>query len=122
VAIAAGKIALVTHSTAVTAAVLDRACSKDIGFSTVLHLGSGLDVDLADVLDWLAGDGETKAILVQFDTVPAGRKFMSAARAAARHKPVVAIRVRTLAGGRRAVLRHSPPTKSTKRRCGAPAG
>ncbi|EXI68962.1 MAG: acetyl coenzyme A synthetase (ADP forming), alpha domain protein [Candidatus Accumulibacter adjunctus] len=98
VAIAAGKIALVTHSTAMTAAILDRACSKDIGFSTVLHLGSGLDVDLADVLDWLAGDGETKAILVQFDTVPAGRKFMSAARAAARHKPVVAIRGRSLAG------------------------
>jgi acetyltransferase len=98
VAIAAGKIALVTHSTAMTAAILDRACSKDIGFSTVLHLGAGLDVDLADVLDWLAGDGETKAILVQFDTVPAGRKFMSAARAAARHKPVVAIRGRTLAG------------------------
>ena len=96
VAIAAGKIALVTHSTAVTAAVLDRACSKEIGFSTVLHLGSGLDVDLADVLDWLASDGETKAILVQFDTVPAGRKFMSAARAAARHKPVVAIRGRPL--------------------------
>ena len=99
VAIAAGKIALVTHSTAVTAAVLDRACSKDIGFSTVLHLGAGLDVDLADVLDWLAGDDATKSILVQFDTVPAGRKFMSAARAAARHKPVVAIRVRPLADG-----------------------
>ncbi|QKS29744.1 MAG: bifunctional acetate--CoA ligase family protein/GNAT family N-acetyltransferase [Candidatus Accumulibacter similis] len=103
VSVAAGKIALVTHSTAVTAAVLDRACSKEIGFSTVLHLGSGLDVDLADVLDWLAGDDETKSILVQFDTVPAGRKFMSAARAAARHKPVVAIRGRPPADGGGAV-------------------
>ncbi|HQR58658.1 MAG TPA: CoA-binding protein, partial [Azonexus sp.] len=79
VAISPGKIALVAQSTAVTAAVLDRAASKGIGFSTVLHLGAGLDVDLADVLDWLAADPDTKSILVQFDEVSGGRKFMSAA-------------------------------------------
>jgi len=88
----AGKIAFVALSTSVAAAVLDRACSKGIGFSSVLHLGAAIDVDLADVLDWLAEDPDTEAILVQFDTVAAGRKFMSAARAAARNKPVVAIR------------------------------
>ncbi len=87
-----GKIALIAQSTAIAAAVLDRACSKGIGFSSVLHLGAGIDVDLADVLDWLAADPETEAILVQFDSVSGGRKFMSAARAAARNKPVVAIR------------------------------
>lgn len=87
-----GRIALVTQSTAVTAAVLDRAYSKGIGFSTVLHLGASIDVDLADVLDWLAADPDTKSILVQFDSVAVGRKFMSAARAAGRSKPVVAIR------------------------------
>jgi acetyltransferase len=63
-----------------------------IGFSTVLHLGASIDIDLADVLDWLAADPDTASILVQFDCVPAGRKFMSAVRAAARNKPVVAIR------------------------------
>jgi acetyltransferase len=87
-----GKIALVTQSTAVAAAVLERACNKGIGFSSVLHLGSSIDIDLADALDWLAADPDTEAILVQFDTISAGRKFMSAARAAARNKPVVAIR------------------------------
>lgn len=87
-----GKIALVTQSTALAAAVLDRACSKGIGFSCVLHLGASVDVDLADALDWLAADPDTESILVQFDAVVGGRKFMSAARAAARNKPVVAIR------------------------------
>jgi acetyltransferase len=87
-----GKIALVAQSAAVAAAVLDRACSKEIGLSSVLHLGASVDIDLADVLDWLAADADTEAILVQFDFVSAGRKFMSAARAAARNKPVVAIR------------------------------
>ncbi|MEF8714876.1 MAG: GNAT family N-acetyltransferase [Accumulibacter sp.] len=98
VSIKPGKIALVAQSTAVTAAVLDRAYSKGIGFSTVLHLGASLDVDLADVLDWLAADPDTQSILVQFDEVTAGRKFMSAARAAARNKPVVTIRGSPLQG------------------------
>lgn len=89
-----GKIALVAQSTSVAAAVLERAYSKGIGFSSVLHLGASVDIDLADALDWLAADPDTEAILVQFDSVSVGRKFMSAARAAARNKPVVAIRGR----------------------------
>ena len=93
-----GKIALVAQSTAITAAVLDRAHSKGIGFSTVLHLGACLDVDLADVLDWLAADPDTRSILVQFEEVSAGRKFMSAARAAARNKPVITLRGRPVTG------------------------
>jgi acetyltransferase len=97
-----GKVALIAQSTAVASAVLDRANSKGIGFSSVLHLGASLDVDLADVLDWLAADPDTEAILVQFDAVAVGRKFMSAARAAARNKPVVAIRGRSVGTGRSA--------------------
>ncbi len=87
-----GRVALVVQSAAIAAAALDRAASKGIGFSAVVHLAAGLDIDLADVLDWLAEDPETEAILVQFEAAPAARKFMSAARAAARNKPVVAMR------------------------------
>ena len=90
----AGKIALITQSAAIAGAVLDRAGSHGIGFSAVLHLGDSVDVDLADALDWFAADPATEAILVQFESVAVGRKFMSAARAAARNKPVVAIRSR----------------------------
>ncbi|MER2517603.1 MAG: GNAT family N-acetyltransferase [Candidatus Accumulibacter phosphatis] len=87
-----GKIALLTQSASITAAVLDRADSKGIGFSLVLHLGASIDIDLADALDWLAADPDTGSILVQFDAITGGRKFMSAARAAARNKPVVYLR------------------------------
>ena len=95
-----GKIALITQSASIASSVLDRASSMGIGFSSVLHLGASIDIDLADVLDWFADDPETESILVQFDSVLAGRKFMSAARAAARNKPVAAIR-----GGRFEALR-----------------
>lgn len=92
-----GKIALVTQSASVASAIMDRANSKGIGFSSVIHLGTSIDIDLADVLDWLAADPDTESILVQFDSVAAGRKFMSAARATARNKPVVALRSRRTA-------------------------
>ena len=89
---AAGRIAFVAQSAAVAGAVLDWAKSKGIGFSCVVHLGDSADVDLADVLDYLATDPQTASILMHFETVASGRKFMSAARAAARNKPVVAIK------------------------------
>jgi acetyltransferase len=116
-----GKIALVVQSAAIAAAALDHAAGKGIGFSAVVHLGAGLDVDLADVLDWLAEDPETEAILVQFETAPAGRKFMSAARAAARNKPVVAMRGAHLDKPRRKTGPFAATT-SMKPRCAAPAG
>jgi acetyltransferase len=94
VPIVPGRIALICQSTAIASAILDHAASKGIGFSTVVHLGEGSDVDLADALNWLAQDLNTERILVQFDSVTAGRKFMSAARASGRNKPVVVIRSR----------------------------
>ena len=85
-----------------------------------MHLGAGLDVDLADVLDWLAEDPETEAILVQFETVPMARKFMSAARAAARNKPVVAMRAGHpgVAGPRASRLRIDDVWEAALRRAG----
>ena len=100
VAIQAGKIALITQSPAIASAIIDHATCRGIGFSAVLHLGENADIDLADVLDWFAEDRGTERILVQFDNVGAGRKFMSAARASARNKPVVAIRNKQIASTR----------------------
>jgi acetyltransferase len=97
-----GRVALIAQSTAIASAVIDRALSMGIGFSAALHLGAGVDIDLADVLDWFSADPDTEALLVQFDSVPAGRKFMSAARAVARYKPVVAIRGERIGTGRSA--------------------
>ena len=115
-----GKIALVVQSAAIAAAALDHAAGKGIGFSAVVHLGAGLDIDLADVLDWLAEDPETEAILVQFEVAPAGRKFMSAARAAARNKPVVAMRGARFDGGeaRGRAFRSDDVYESALRRAG----
>lgn len=87
-----GGVAWVSQSNALTNAVLGWADARGLGFSHVVALGSEADVDAGDVLDYLASDPGTRAILLELDTVCAARKFMSAARAAARNKPVLALR------------------------------
>ncbi len=87
-----GQLALVTQSDAVGSAVLDRACSTSIGFSHLVSLGEMLDVDLGDMLDYLANDPRTRAIIVYLERIAHSRKFMSAARAAARMKPVIVLK------------------------------
>ncbi|WP_144112919.1 GNAT family N-acetyltransferase [Paraburkholderia sp. BCC1886] len=88
----AGGVAWVSQSNALTNAVLGWAHARGLGFSHAIALGGEADVDAGDVLDYLASDPGTRAILLELDTVRAARKFMSAARAAARNKPVLALR------------------------------
>ena len=87
-----GKIAFVSQSGALVTAVLDWAKSRGIGFTKFVSLGDSADVDCGDVLDYLASDSETQAILLYIEAITAARKFMSAARAAARNKPVLVLK------------------------------
>ncbi len=87
-----GNIAFVAQSGAIQASVLDWATSKGIGFSHIVSMGNMADVDFGDILDYLATDFRAKAILLYIENVTHIRKFMSAARAAARMKPVVVVK------------------------------
>lgn len=87
-----GKIAFAGQSGAVQTSILDWATSKGIGFSHFISMGNMSDVDFGDVLDYLAGDFSAKAILLYIENITHARKFMSAARAAARMKPVIVVK------------------------------
>ncbi len=87
-----GNIALLSQSGAIATSLIDWAADNGIGFSQIVSLGDMADVDVGDYLDLLAGDAATRAILLYLETIPNPRKFMSAARAAARVKPVIAIK------------------------------
>lgn len=88
----AGQVAFVTQSTAIAQAALDWASRHRFGFSHLIHLGEALDVDFADTLDYLTGDYRTRAILLYLEDIQDARKFMSAARGAARIKPVMVLK------------------------------
>lgn len=87
-----GRIAFVSQSGALMTGMLDRARSRGIGFSHFIALGDSNDVDLGDVLDYLASDNATGSILLYIDELRYPRKFMSAARAAARSKPTLVLK------------------------------
>ncbi len=102
-----GRIAFVSQSGALCTAVLDWALARGIGFSCFLSLGNAIDVDFGDVLDYLSADPDTDAILLYIEAIDEARKFMSAARAAARNKPVLAIKSGRAAEGARAAASHT---------------
>ena len=89
---APGKLAMISQSGALMSAILGWAKTHHVGFSAVVSMGDMADVDAGDLLEFLAADISTRAILLYLESVPATRKFMSAARAAARAKPVIAIK------------------------------
>jgi acetyltransferase len=102
-----GKLAFVTQSGALATAMLDWANSRDIGFSHFISLGDSADVDFGDVIDYLASDASTRAILMYAESVKAARKFMSAARAAARNKPVIIVKAGRAPEGAKAAASHT---------------
>ncbi|HEY0675406.1 MAG TPA: CoA-binding protein, partial [Immundisolibacter sp.] len=77
----AGRLAFVAQSGAVVTSVIDWAQPRGVGFSHLVSLGDVADVDFGDLLDYLAGDPDTDAILLYIEAVRSPRKFMSAARA-----------------------------------------
>jgi acetyltransferase len=103
----AGRIAFVSQSGALCTAVLDWAKSHGIGFSHFVSLGDMADVDVGDILDYLGTDPATDAILLYLESVTQARKFMSAGRAAARNKPVLAIKAGRVSEGARAAFSHT---------------
>jgi acetyltransferase len=102
-----GNLAFVAQSGAIVTSVLDWAESRGIGFSGLVSLGDMADVDFGDMLDYLAGDARTRAVLLYIESVGDARKLMSAARVCARIKPIVAVKAGRHAEGARAVASHT---------------
>jgi len=102
-----GDIALVTQSGAILSSVLDWANERGIGFSHMVSLGGKADVDFGDCVDFLASDGNVRAILLYAEALSNARKFMSAARAAARQKPLIILKAGRSAEAAQATLSHT---------------
>jgi acetyltransferase len=103
----AGNLALISQSGAIATGMVDWAAQRGVGFSGIVSIGDQLDVDIADLLDYFAMDGKTRAILLYVEAIKDAHKFMSAARAAARIKPVVVVKSGRMAQGAKAAATHT---------------
>jgi acetyltransferase len=104
---AAGQIAFVSQSGALGSAILNWAISARIGFSMFASLGSTLDIDYGDMIDYLGEDPYTRSIIIYMEGVGNAKKFMSAARGFARSKPIIVIKAGKYAAGAKAATSHT---------------
>jgi acetyltransferase len=102
-----GRLAFVSQSGALATALLDWSNARNIGFSHFISMGDSADVDFGDVLDYLGSDPGTRAILMYMESASSARKFMSAARAAARNKPVLVVKAGRAPEGAKAAASHT---------------
>lgn len=102
-----GHLAVISQSGAIAAALSEWGIENRAGFSAIASIGDQIDIDIGDLLDYFALDGRTRAILLYVESITNARKFMSAARAAARIKPVVVIKSGRHAEGAQAAGTHT---------------
>jgi acetyltransferase len=103
----AGDLALISQSGAIVAGLAEWGTQHSIGFSALVSIGDQVDVDFGDLLDFFAMDRATRAILLYVESIKDARKFMSAARAAARTRPVVVIKSGRHAQAAKAAATHT---------------
>lgn len=103
----AGNIAVLAQSGAILTAMIDWATERKIGFSHLVSLGGMADVDFGDALNYFAEDDEVHALLLYVESITHARKFMSAARAASRLKPVIVLKAGRFETGAKAAASHT---------------
>ena len=102
-----GNIAFLSQSGALGSAILDWAIHENIGFSNFVSVGSMIDVDFGDLIDYFGSDPKTKSILMYIEGITEARKFMSAARHFARTKPIIVVKSGKFAESSKAVASHT---------------
>ena len=103
----AGNLAFVSQSGAICTAILDMALKERIGFSHFVSIGSMLDVDFGDMIDYLGNDSSAKSILLYIESLTNFRKFMSAARSVSRVKPIIVLKSGRSPAGAKAAASHT---------------
>ncbi len=102
-----GNIAFISQSGALCSSIIDWADGRGIGFSYFVSIGSMLDVDYGDLIDFFGRDPKTKSIVVYMESVKNAKKFMSAASGFAINKPIVIVKSGRFEEGRKAVVSHT---------------
>ncbi len=102
-----GSIAFISQSGALCSSIIDWANDRGIGFSYFVSIGSMLDVDYGDLIDYFGRDPKTRSIVIYMESVKKAKKFMSAASGFSRQKPIVIVKSGRFEEGRKAVVSHT---------------
>ncbi|MDD5527696.1 MAG: bifunctional acetate--CoA ligase family protein/GNAT family N-acetyltransferase [Patescibacteria group bacterium] len=102
-----GHIAFISQSGALCTAILDWSLKNNVGFSHFVSIGETIDISYHDLIDYFGDDPDTDNILIYMESLKEARKFMSAARAFSRAKPIVVLKVGRTEAGAQAAKSHT---------------
>jgi acyl-CoA synthetase (NDP forming) len=102
-----GGIGVVSQSGAYGGLIFRHLGGRGLGVSRFLSIGNQADVDMAEVVEYLAGDEATTLIACFVEAVRDGRRFVEAAARATARKPVVVLKGGRSEAGRRAAGSHT---------------
>lgn len=102
-----GKIAFISQSGALCTSVLDWSIKQNVGFSHFVSIGSMIDVEFSDLIDYFGRDYQTSSIVIYMESLTNARSFLSAARAFARNKPIIVLKAGKSAEGAQAAMPHT---------------
>ncbi len=102
-----GSIAFISQSGALCTSILDWSIDQNVGFSHFVSIGSMVDVGFHDLIDYFGADNQTSCILIYMESLTNVRRFMSAARAFARYKPIIVLKAGKSLEGAKATLSHT---------------
>lgn len=102
-----GRIAFISQSGALCTAILDWSLKNNVGFSYFVSVGSMVDLSFHDLIDYFGTDPNTDSVLIYMESITDARKFMSAARAFSRQKPIIVLKVGRSQAGAKAAKSHT---------------
>jgi acetyltransferase len=102
-----GNVAFISQSGALCTAVLDWSLRENVGFSAFVSIGSMLDVNWGDLVDYFGSDPRTHSIVIYMESIGDARSFLSAAREVSLTKPVIVIKAGRTAAAAKAAASHT---------------
>jgi acetyltransferase len=102
-----GNVAFISQSGALCTAVLDWSLRENVGFSAFVSIGSMLDVNWGDLVDYFGSDPRTHSIVIYMESIGDARAFLSAAREVSLTKPVIVIKAGRTAAAAKAAASHT---------------
>lgn len=102
-----GNIAFISQSGALCTAILDWSVKQNVGFSHFVSIGSQLDISFHDLIDFFGTDSQTSSIVIYMESLRDARRFLSAARAFARNKPIIVLKAGKSSEGAKAAMSHT---------------
>ncbi|MDT8067493.1 MAG: bifunctional acetate--CoA ligase family protein/GNAT family N-acetyltransferase [Terriglobia bacterium] len=102
-----GNVAFISQSGALCTAILDWSLKENVGFSSFVSIGSMLDINWGDLIDYFGNDPRTQSIVIYMESIGDARAFLSAAREVSLSKPIIVIKAGRTAAAAKAAASHT---------------